>query len=130
MLCKDAASEYPSQAVLKDCNTLKQQLPPKSTDSNKSLVKTERTYSRLNSMSSTVPLPYISAQSWAIFDAKTMKLVQGKKENYKREIASITKMMTFYTVLRLLERFNLDIEDQILIVSKLASRTNGTSANL
>ena len=56
--------------------------------------------------------------------------MNGKKENYKREVASITKMMTFYTCLKIMEKFNIDPENTILTVSRTASRTNGTSACL
>jgi D-alanyl-D-alanine carboxypeptidase (penicillin-binding protein 5/6) len=60
----------------------------------------------------------------------TNKVIQGKKENLKREIASITKMMTFYTVLKLMEKYNMNPETTILTVSKSASLITGTSANI
>ena len=43
--------------------------------------------------------PFISAQSWAIYDCKRGKLIAGKNDMVKREVASITKMMTFYTAI-------------------------------
>ena len=45
-------------------------------------------------------------------------------------MASITKMMTFYTALKLIERFNIDPSKTILTVSRNASRMIGTSACL
>jgi len=39
---------------------------------------------------------------------KANNLILGRKENLKREIASITKIMTFYTALDLCERFKLN----------------------
>jgi len=56
--------------------------------------------------------------------------VHGKKENYKREVASITKMMTFYTALKLIDRYNINPSTTILTVSRNASRMIGTSACL
>ena len=55
--------------------------------------------------------------------------MKGRKELIKREVASITKMMTFYTALKLMKKFDLD-DETLLTVSKEASRVNGTSADL
>ena len=54
----------------------------------------------------------------------------GKKDKLKREVASITKMMTFYTSLKLMEKYDISGETTLLTVSRIASRMNGTSANL
>ena len=74
--------------------------------------------------------PHISAKSWIIFDLQTNKMFQGKKETVKREMASITKMMNFYTVLRLMEKSKLCFKQVIVTVSKTAASITGTSANL
>ena len=76
------------------------------------------------------PAPAISAQSWAVFDVKSEKLLFGKLERDRREIASLTKIMTFYTVVQLLERFGLDESSTMIKVSANASDTSGTSAEL
>lgn len=60
------------------------------------------------------PAPLVTAQSWAIFDVKSQTFLFGKMEREKREIASLTKIMTLYTVLRLLEK--LDIDEMTAIV--------------
>ena len=52
------------------------------------------------------------------------------KDRIKREVASITKMMTFYTVLKLIDKFKLDAHETLLTVSRSASKVNGTSADL
>jgi len=39
-------------------------------------------------------------------------------------------MMTFYTCLKIMEKFNIDPNTTITTVSRCASRTNGTSACL
>jgi D-alanyl-D-alanine carboxypeptidase len=74
-------------------------------------------------------LPYITAHSWTIYDLNTKKFIQGKKENYKREIASITKMMTFYTCIKIMDKYNID-GSTVVTASRTASLTNGTSACL
>ena len=76
------------------------------------------------------PLPQISAQSYAIFDLKTNSLIVGRKENLRREVASLTKMMTFYTVQDLLGRFSLNPDTHQIKVTRAAAMTTGTTANL
>jgi D-alanyl-D-alanine carboxypeptidase len=77
-----------------------------------------------------IPLPVITAQSYAIFDLKNGNLLLGRKENLRREIASLTKIMTFYTVLDLLERYRLKAENVKIKVTNAATLVTGTSACL
>lgn len=75
------------------------------------------------------PAPHCSASSWAVFDQKTNSLLFGKMEKERREVASLTKIMTAFVVLKLLDRFQ--IEDTTLIkVGSDASAVIGTSAEL
>jgi D-alanyl-D-alanine carboxypeptidase len=75
------------------------------------------------------PAPHCSAQSWAIYDQKSHTLMFGKNEKERREVASITKIMTCYVTLMLMDKFNK--KDETLIeVSADASSVNGTSADL
>jgi D-alanyl-D-alanine carboxypeptidase len=76
------------------------------------------------------PLPQITAQSYAIFDMKTNALILGRKENLKREVASLTKIMTFYTILDLMTRYKIDPDSHIVTVSKWAVYQSGTTASL
>lgn len=48
----------------------------------------------------------------------------------RREVASITKMMTFYTVLRLCERYHIDPNYTTITISRNAAKIHGTSADL
>lgn len=43
--------------------------------------------------------PFLSASSWAIYDCRRGKLIAGKNDTTRREVASITKVMTFYTAI-------------------------------
>lgn len=75
------------------------------------------------------PAPHCSASSWAVFDQKTNSLLFGKMEKERREVASLTKIMTAFIVLKLLDRFS--IEDSTLIkVGGDAASVIGTSAEL
>lgn len=43
-----------------------------------------------------MPLPHVTADSWCVFDTDSGgKLLTGKLTNHRREVASLTKMMTF-----------------------------------
>ena len=45
------------------------------------------------------PPPHCSAQSWVVYDRDTHYALFGRMEKERREVASLTKIMTFYTVL-------------------------------
>ena len=51
-------------------------------------------------------------------------------EKQKREMASLTKIMTAYTVLSISSRLHIDLEKEEVTVSKGASRIGGTKANI
>ena len=75
------------------------------------------------------PAPHCSAQSWSIYDQKTNTLLFGKLERERRECAGLTKIMTCFVVLRLMERWNID-EGTLITVGADASSVIGTSAEL
>ena len=77
-----------------------------------------------------MPPPPVSASSWAVYNMKTKALIFGKMEKERREIASLTKIMTCYTVISLAERFNLDLDNILVTVSYEASNILGTVADL
>jgi D-alanyl-D-alanine carboxypeptidase len=55
-------------------------------------------------------------------------MVQGKDEHMQREMASLTKIMTSYTVCKFCLEFNIPIQNTYVEVSKFASVQIGTSA--
>ena len=73
--------------------------------------------------------PIISAQSWAVFDCRKSKLLAGRRESERREMASITKMMTFYVAIQLCTEFRVNY-DRLISTSEEASEVIGTSAKL
>jgi D-alanyl-D-alanine carboxypeptidase len=60
----------------------------------------------------------LTAQSWSIFDCKTKSLIYGQYETIRREVASITKMMTFYTVLNFMDEYNIDPSLTFITISR------------
>lgn len=52
----------------------------------------------IRQMRGQLTLPNISAEAWCIYDVDTGgSIVTGKRAEVKRQVASLTKMMTFYT---------------------------------
>jgi D-alanyl-D-alanine carboxypeptidase len=77
-----------------------------------------------------LPAPHVTAQAWAVYDMKANKLLFGKLERDRREIASLTKIMTCYTVIQLLKKFDIDETTTMVLISENASDIPGTSAEL
>jgi D-alanyl-D-alanine carboxypeptidase (penicillin-binding protein 5/6) len=73
--------------------------------------------------------PIVSAKGWAIADGTTGKLLWGDHEAEARPIASTTKIMTAFIVLKLAET-DPKVLDEIVTFSDRAAKTNGSSAKL
>jgi D-alanyl-D-alanine carboxypeptidase len=78
-----------------------------------------------------VPLPAVSAEMWCVMDVESREIVHGKLPYQKREVASLTKMMTFYASFKLMQVFHEDELDAVQIrVPKYCTYVSGTSACL
>lgn len=75
-------------------------------------------------------IPDISAKSWVVLDGNTKQLLHGKYEDIPREIASLTKIMTAYTVLKLVEEYSININSEIITADPESVLTMGTTAGL
>lgn len=75
--------------------------------------------------------PYVSAQAWAVTEKASGQLLYGSLATESREIASLTKVMTCFVALKLMqsdaERLN---KGTIVPVSRTAAGLIGTSARL
>ena len=71
----------------------------------------------------------ISAKAWIIINTKNGQTIRGRNELEKREIASLTKIMTCFLSIKLAERTGTPY-NQIIRVSAAAQKTGGTSAKL
>ncbi|KAL4432124.1 hypothetical protein ABPG74_014378 [Tetrahymena malaccensis] len=74
--------------------------------------------------------PEVSTKYWSIFNSDTNEFIFGKSHNFQVEIASLTKIMTCYVTIKFLEENQLDIKSIFIEVSKAATKTIGTTANL
>lgn len=74
--------------------------------------------------------PFVTAKCWSIMDGRTGEILFGKCENDRREIASMTKIMTCFVVIQIIRKIKLNAEKTMLQVSKNAANIGGTSAKL
>jgi D-alanyl-D-alanine carboxypeptidase (penicillin-binding protein 5/6) len=73
--------------------------------------------------------PIVSAKGWAVADGATGKLLWGDHEAEARPIASTTKIMTAWIVLRLAET-DPKVLDEVVTFSERAAKTPGSSSKL
>ena len=66
-------------------------------------------------------LPIISATQVLVYDLKSKKTLHAYNEHQKVQMASLTKMMTCLTVIRLCDKFSLNYETERVTVSSKAS---------
>ena len=73
--------------------------------------------------------PFVTADAWAIGDAKTGKLLWHDKGDERRDFASTTKTMTAWLVLREVEQ-DAKLLDEVITFSSVADRTPGSTSGL
>lgn len=61
------------------------------------------------------PAPPVSAWTWVILDRKSKKVLFGRLEKDRREVASLTKIMTLYTVFTIVDALKISLSTQIEI---------------
>eukprot|EP00826_Nyctotherus_ovalis_P063667 TRINITY_DN9338_c0_g3_i3.p1 TRINITY_DN9338_c0_g3~~TRINITY_DN9338_c0_g3_i3.p1 ORF type:complete len:301 (-),score=74.66 TRINITY_DN9338_c0_g3_i3:87-989(-) len=74
--------------------------------------------------------PQITAKSWVVVNANTGELIGGCHEHERREIASITKVMTAYTAIQIIKGLNINVNESKVETSYEASLVGGTTARL
>ena len=73
--------------------------------------------------------PKISTDCYCVLDCDNNEIVCSKSMKSVRELASLTKTMTLYTVLNLLTKNKIDIDSKIIVTEK-AAKISGNSAKL
>jgi len=74
--------------------------------------------------------PHITAKSWVVLNISTGELLGGQHEHERREIASITKVMTAYTAIQIIDSLNINVDESRVETSYDASLMIGTTAYL
>lgn len=78
-----------------------------------------------------MPLPPISCEAWCVYDTDSGgKILTGKLLNFKREVASLTKMMTFATAWVVYQKHFPESTTVEVEVPKYCTKIPGTTANL
>lgn len=75
-------------------------------------------------------MPKVTAKSWAVADLDSSQVVFGFRATVKREVASLTKLMTLFTALDIVASYNIDPDSFSCSVSKYGASLGGTSAGL
>ena len=57
-------------------------------------------------------------------------MLDGRREYFKREVASLTKIMTAWVVINLCKQWNLNFKTHEITISSVASDIRGTCAEL
>lgn len=71
--------------------------------------------------------PFVTCDAWAAVDAKTGEPIDGGSADLVLPMASTTKIMTAWLVLRIAEK-NSDVLDEVLTFSRRADRTRGSTS--
>ena len=77
-----------------------------------------------------IKVPIVSSKAWVVARGDTGEVIYGRRESVKREVASITKVMTCICVCKIMESFKIDPKTTFVEVSSIASGMIGTSAKL
>ena len=78
------------------------------------------------------PAPFVSARSWVMMNQDTNEIMFAKEEKVVRQIASLTKCVTFAVVLEQMDRYGIDpnITKVKILKSSTTEKLGGTSADL
>lgn len=72
----------------------------------------------------------LTSKSWIVYDETTKTVLFEKGSTAKRQMASLTKIMTCLLTLQVMDELSLDINRLRVLVSKKAASTIGTTAEL
>lgn len=78
------------------------------------------------------PAPYLSSRSWVMMNLNTGEVMYAKQENEKRQVASLTKIVTTLVILDFMSRYGLDSRKVTVNILGccVTHRLGGTSADL
>lgn len=74
--------------------------------------------------------PVISASSYCVMMTNTKMVLLGSKLDSRRQVASLTKLMTALTVLHLCKQYSVDMVTTMIVIDGNAATMEGTSACL
>jgi len=72
----------------------------------------------------------VKSESFIIVEMPSQRVIISHRSRVSLEIASLTKIMTFHTVLSLATQYALDIATTTVVVSPIVTLITGTSADL
>jgi D-alanyl-D-alanine carboxypeptidase len=77
-----------------------------------------------------VTLSHVTAKKWIIFSMHSASIVKGYKYRQPHPVASISKLLTFYTAYEIVKEYFVSISTFELLVTLPDNRIGGTRLNL
>lgn len=75
-------------------------------------------------------LKHIRAEAYSIVEYPTGNLIMSNKGCSQYEIASLTKIMTFFTTMKIVNKYKLSIREENIRITDIAMDMSGTSAEI
>ena len=72
-----------------------------------------------------VTLSHITAKKWAILSMETGTIIKGYKYRLPHPIASISKLLTFYTAYEIIKEYFISISTFDLLIVKADNKVGG-----
>jgi D-alanyl-D-alanine carboxypeptidase (penicillin-binding protein 5/6) len=72
----------------------------------------------------------LTTKSFIVMEYPTKQIITGSYFRQVCEIASLTKTITFYCCLLLVEKYDINIDEEILVIDQQVESITGTSAEL
>jgi len=77
-----------------------------------------------------IKIPEVSAKAWCLLDGNNGEMIWGKCEHERREIASLTKIMTALTAINIIKKYDISVMGSKIEVNNEAALQGGTTAYL
>lgn len=68
----------------------------------------------------------VTAKKWIIYDMQSNAIIKGYKHKKEHDIASLTKILTFYTAYMIIQRYYLSIDKMELLIDSQDENIGGT----
>ena len=72
----------------------------------------------------------MTADAWCVFDVDSQRHLFGRLASHRREVASLTKMMTFLVAYQTFQKYFPELTSVEIVVPEYCTQVIGTSAQL
>ena len=72
----------------------------------------------------------VTARKWAIFDMESNKILKGYKYKKVHDIASLTKILTFYTAYMIIQKYFISLDKLFFAADEYDAKIPGTKIKI